>query len=81
LLHQRQIVLVVFLLKLNRPVLETFDEIKEIDFNLNIPRYVVEEEEEIDVAAVQQETEGLESDLSQVRVNMSEYLKELNIYR
>ncbi|MEH2377836.1 MAG: hypothetical protein V7K27_02875 [Nostoc sp.] len=52
------------------------------DFNLNIPRYVdtFEEEEEINIAAVQQEIEGLEAELSEVRVKMSEYLKELDIY-
>ncbi len=62
--------------------LASFDEIKENDFNLNIPRYVdtFEEEEEIDIAAVQQEIEGLEADLSEVQVKMIEYLKELNIY-
>ncbi len=60
----------------------SFEEIKENDFNLNIPRYVdtFEEEEEIDIAVVQQEIEGLEADLSEMRVKMSEYLKELNIY-
>jgi len=62
--------------------LASFDEIKENDFNLNIPRYVdtFEEEEEIDIAAVQQEIEELEADLSEVQVKMIEYLKELNIY-
>ena len=40
----------------------TFDEIKENDFNLNIPRYVdtFEEEEEVDILAVQKEIEQLE---------------------
>ena len=62
--------------------LASFDEIKENDFNLNIPRYVdtFEEEVEIDIAAVQQEIEELEADLSEVRIKMIEYLKELNIY-
>lgn len=61
--------------------LASFDEIKENDFNLNIPRYVdtFEEEEEIDIAAVQQQIEGLEAELSEVRVKMIEYLKELDI--
>ncbi len=51
------------------------------DFNLNIPRYVdtFEEEEEIDVAAVEQEIERLEGELAEVRARMKTYLKELGI--
>ena len=57
------------------------EEIKDNDFNLNIPRYVdtFEEEEEIDIAAVQQEIEGLEKELIEVRSKMSKYLKELGV--
>ncbi|MEO1430284.1 MAG: type I restriction-modification system subunit M [Cyanobacteria bacterium J06633_8] len=57
------------------------EEIKENDFNLNIPRYVdtFEEEEEIDIAAVQQEIEELEAELVDVRGKMAGYLKELGI--
>jgi len=57
----------------------TFDEIQENDFNLNIPRYVdtFEEEEEIDIKVVQNEIDGLESELAQVRQEMQVYLKEL----
>ncbi|MBD3385575.1 type I restriction-modification system subunit M [candidate division KSB1 bacterium] len=56
-----------------------FDEIKENDFNLNIPRYVdtFEEEEEIDIDAVQAEIEELEKELAQVRVKMAEKLREI----
>ena len=59
----------------------SFDEIKENDFNLNIPRYVdtFEEEEEIDVAAVEKEIERLESELADVRAKMKQYLKELGV--
>jgi type I restriction enzyme M protein len=59
----------------------TFDEIKENDFNLNIPRYVdtFEEEEEIDVAAVEKEIEQLEAELAEVRARMKQYLKELGV--
>jgi len=55
----------------------TFDEIKENDFNLNIPRYVdtFEEEEEIDIDAVQLEIDKLEKELVEVRVKMAEKLK------
>ena len=47
-------------------------EIKENDFNLNIPRYVdtFEEEEEIDIQAVQKEIDQLESELSEVKARM-----------
>ncbi len=56
-----------------------FDEIKENDFNLNIPRYVdtFEEEEEIDIRAVQAEIDELDAELAQVQVQMQGYLKEL----
>ncbi len=56
-------------------------EIAENDFNLNIPRYVdtFEEEEEIDVAAVEQEIERLEKELVEVRAKMKQYLKDLGI--
>jgi type I restriction enzyme M protein len=59
----------------------TLAEIAENDFNLNIPRYVdtFEEEEEIDVAAVEQEIERLEGELAEVRARMKQYLKELGL--
>lgn len=61
--------------------LATKQEVIENDYNLNIPRYVdtFEEEEVIDIAAVQKEIEALESDLAKVRTKMSGYLKELGI--
>lgn len=57
----------------------TFEEIKENDFNLNIPRYVdtFEEEEEIDIDAVQQEIDQLENELAEVRVKMAAMLKDV----
>ncbi len=56
-----------------------FEEIRENDFNLNIPRYVdtFEEEAEIDIDAVQVEIELLESELVAVRVKMAAMLKEI----
>ncbi|MBK7170930.1 MAG: type I restriction-modification system subunit M [Gammaproteobacteria bacterium] len=56
-------------------------EIADNDFNLNIPRYVdtFEEEEEIDVAAVELEIERLEGELVEVRTRMKQYLKELGV--
>lgn len=59
--------------------LAIFEEIKENDFNLNIPRYVdtFEEEEEIDIAAVQADIDRLETELVEVRNQMSTLLKEV----
>jgi type I restriction enzyme M protein len=56
-------------------------EIADNDFNLSIPRYVdtFEEEEEIDVAAVEQEIERLEAELAEVRAKMKRHLKELGV--
>lgn len=58
-----------------------FDEIKENDFNLNIPRYVntFEEEEEIDIEAAQKEIEELEAQLADVRAEMKRHLEELGL--
>lgn len=60
----------------------TLDEIRENDFNLNIPRYVdtFEEEEEVDIPATQRKIEELEKELAEVRERMIGYLKELGLY-
>lgn len=57
------------------------EEIAENDYNLNIPRYVdtFEEEEEVDIGAVQQRIESLEKELDQVRGEMAKCLKELGL--
>jgi type I restriction enzyme M protein len=59
----------------------TLKEIKENDFNLNIPRYVdtFEEEEPIDLAKVKEEIKNLEGELSEVRKEMQQYLEELGL--
>lgn len=59
--------------------LASLDEIKENDFNLNIPRYVdtFEEEEEIDLVAVRKEREALKSQLAELEIQMDQYLEEL----
>lgn len=59
----------------------TLDEIKENEYNLNIPRYVdtFEEEEEIDIQATQKEIEVLEKQLANVQVKMKSYLQELGL--
>lgn len=55
------------------------DEVKENDFNLNIPRYVdtFEEEEEIDIDAVQKEIDQLERELADVRRQMADKMKQI----
>lgn len=57
----------------------SIDEIKENDYNLNIPRYVdtFEEEEEIDLMAVRAEREELKIQLTKLEAEMANYLKEL----
>ena len=59
--------------------LATHDEIKENDYNLNIPRYVdtFEEEEEIDLMAVRKEREVLKQQLNELEGEMAKYLEEL----
>ena len=61
--------------------LASYDELKENDFNLNIPRYVdtFEEEAEIDIETVQQEIDTLESELAEVRGKMANLLKEVAV--
>jgi len=55
------------------------DEIIDNDYNLNIPRYVdtFEEEEPVDIESVQKEIDTLENELTEVRKEISNYLKEL----
>ena len=57
----------------------TPEEIKENEYNLNIPRYVdtFVEEEEVDIAKVQTEIETLEKELATVQNEMKKYLTEL----
>ncbi|GAK74476.1 type I restriction-modification system [Nonlabens ulvanivorans] len=59
----------------------SFDELQENDFNLNIPRYVdtFEEEEDIDIPAVQGHIKKLEGELAAVQSQMRKYLEELNL--
>ncbi|MDR9375011.1 MAG: type I restriction-modification system subunit M, partial [Schleiferiaceae bacterium] len=57
------------------------EEIKENDYNLNIPRYVdtFEEEEPVDIPTVQKEIEQLEQELAETRKEMDGYLKDLGL--
>lgn len=59
----------------------TFDEIKDNDFNLNIPRYIdtFEEDERVDMDFLKNEILVIERDLSMVKNNMKNYLEQLGI--
>lgn len=59
----------------------TFEEIEGNDFNLNIPRYVdtFEAEEVVDLKQVQEEIETLETNLTKVKAEINNYLKELGL--
>ena len=59
----------------------TFEEIKENEFNLNIPRYVdtFEEEEIIDIAQVQTNIKNIKSELEVVEKDLADALKELGL--
>jgi type I restriction enzyme M protein len=58
-------------------------EVEGNEFNLNIPRYVdtSEEEAEIDIAALQAEIEGLESELAGTQTQIRRFLIELGVVR
>ena len=58
----------------------TYEEIEENDFNLNIPRYVdtFEEEEPVDMKAVEEEIVAIESELEEVQEEMKKYLEKLD---
>ncbi len=59
--------------------LASLEEIRENDFNLNIPRYVdtFEEEEEINLMEVREERQQLKARLDELEKEMDGYLKEL----
>ncbi|MCO6489823.1 MAG: type I restriction-modification system subunit M [Phaeodactylibacter sp.] len=61
--------------------LATFEELAENEFNLNIPRYVdtFEEEEPVDMEAVQHKITELNGRLSELEDQMEGYLSELNL--
>ena len=61
--------------------LASMDEIKENDYNLNIPRYVdtFEEEEPVDIDAVSSELQTLESEMISSDENIAKFCDELGI--
>jgi len=59
----------------------TLDEVRENDYNLNIPRYVdtFEEEEPVDLQAVSQQLQQLEQDIKETDTTIADYCKQLGI--
>ena len=59
----------------------TLDEIKENEYNLNIPRYVdtFEEEEPVDMDAVKENIANIKIELAEVEVKMEKQLEELGL--
>lgn len=59
----------------------SFEEIKENDYNLNIPRYVdtFEEEEMVDMEIVAENISKLKAEISEVEIQMAKYLEELGL--
>ena len=59
----------------------SMNEIKENDYNLNIPRYVdtFEEEEPVDLESVSNELQSLENDITNTDKTIEDFCKELNI--
>lgn len=57
----------------------SLDDVRKNDYNLNIPRYVdtFEEEEPIDIEALQKDLKGLELELEELKLEMSAYLQDL----
>jgi len=59
----------------------SFEEIKENDFNLNIPRYIdtFEEEEKVDMAKVKSDIEQIKIDIEQISHSMKRYIDNLGL--
>ena len=59
----------------------SLDEVRENDYNLNIPRYVdtFEEEEPVDITAVASELKALETEMQSTDETIAGFCKELNI--
>lgn len=59
----------------------TLDEIKENDYNLNIPRYVdtFEEEEPVDLEAVAKHLQEIDEEIAKVDEELAAYFKELGV--
>ncbi len=63
------------------PNVASMDEIKENDYNLNIPRYVdtFEEEEPIDLVAVSERIASIDKEIAKLDDELAVYLRELGL--
>ena len=61
--------------------LASLKEVEEQEYNLNLARYVdtFEEEERVDIKAIQKEIDSLEKELKSTQKQMSQYLKKLGL--
>ena len=59
----------------------TIDEVKENDYNLNIPRYVdtFEEEELVDMEEVAENIAKIKAELVEIEAQMAKYLEEIGL--
>ncbi len=59
----------------------TLDEVRENDYNLNIPRYVdtFEEEDPVDLAEVSKQLKTLDEDLTKTDATIADFCQQLNI--
>ncbi len=58
------------------------EEVAENEYNLNIPRYIdtFEEEESVDLEAVQKEIRSIDKEINELEEEINKYLKELGVY-
>ncbi|WP_085992165.1 type I restriction-modification system subunit M [Oceanobacillus senegalensis] len=59
----------------------TLEEIKDNDFNLNIPRYVdtYEEEEPVDMDSVKENITSIKQEIEEIEIQMDKYLRDLGL--
>lgn len=59
----------------------SLDEVKENEYNLNIPRYVdtFEEEENIDLGEISEKLKALELEMTSTDQTIADFCKQLNI--
>lgn len=59
----------------------SLNEVKENDYNLNIPRYVdtFDVEEAVDIVAVKTRLQEIDNELAQIDISLNAYLKELGV--
>ena len=62
--------------------LVVLEEVAKNEYNLNIPRYIdtFEEEEPVDLEAVQKEIRSIDKEINELEEEINKYLKELGVY-